>query len=486
MNKNKALKLVKENEDQILSNWLSELDSNPNIPKESFKQKKNLKTYSKSFLKQLVTTFQVEDIPDLDQNKLRPIISVWHKLLQSQISQGFTTKETAMLIYALKASLKKLVENNENFNLQKDDMRKLEQLLDILGILTFEIYSVEKEKLITRQTKQIQYLQTNTKNQDQIIGASPKMKEVYKAVGLVLENDITVLVEGESGTGKDLIATIIHINSNRKNKPLIILNCGAIPKDITESELFGHEKGAFTGADERKLGKFELADGGTLFLDEVGELSLEIQVKLLRAIQNREIERVGGTQKIKINTRIIAATNKSLKQLVDNGKFRLDLYYRLNVFPIEVPALRDRKEDIIPLTMHFLEKYSKEFSLPEVELTHDAEQYLLNQNWEGNIRELENLIQRSLILSQGQAITSTIFESKPGQYNDHPLLLNEVATTPSVQLSNTTITTLDEVEKQAIKKALTIKESNMLQTAKSLGISRTTLYKKIEKYNIKV
>ena len=214
------------------------------------------------------------------------------------------------------------------------------------------------------------------------------------------------------------------------------------------------------------------------------ELPLDLQVKLLRAIQNREIERVGGIQKLKINTRIIAATNKSLKSLVDNKKFRLDLYYRLNVFPIEVPSLRDRKEDIIPLTQHFLKKYAKEFSLPEVALTGDAEQYLLNQYWEGNIRELENLVQRSLIFSQGQTITSAILESKPGQC-DQPLLLTKESSSKSPSIaSDLTIEPLEETEKKAIQHVLTLKNGNMLQAAKSLGISRTTLYKKIEKYKL--
>ena len=193
---------------------------------------------------------------------------------------------------------------------------------------------------------------------------------------------------------------------------------------------------------------------------------------------------MGGIQKLKINTRIIAATNKSLKSLVDNKKFRLDLYYRLNVFPIEVPSLRDRKEDIIPLTQHFLKKYAKEFSLPEVALTGDAEQYLLNQYWEGNIRELENLVQRSLILSQGQTITSAILESKPGQC-DQPLLLTKESSSKSPSIaSDLTIEPLEETEKKAIQHVLTLKNGNMLQAAKSLGISRTTLYKKIEKYKL--
>lgn len=481
----KALELVKQNQDLILKGWLDELDNNPSIPRHNIGQKNNLETYSKGFLNDLIKTFQTEDIPSFNKESLSPIISLWHKLLQNQMSQGFSTKDTAMLIYTLKTSLVKINQSQKGVLIEEEELEKIEQLLDLLGILTFEIYSVEKEKLISRKTNQIQYLQTNKNDSTNVIGSSPSMHAVFKAIGLVLENDITVLIEGESGTGKDLIANIIHNNSKRKHNPLVTLNCGAIPKELIESELFGHEKGSFTGADERKLGKFELADGGTLFLDEIGELSVDLQVKLLRALQNKEIERVGGTQKIHINTRIIAATNRNLKQLVDEGKFRLDLYYRLNVFPIEMPALRDRKEDILPLAQYFLEKYAKEFNMTLPQLSQDAEKYLLNLPWEGNIRELENLMQRSLILSQGQIITSTLLESKPGHYDPQLLLDSPTENSEETKVFQANkIETLETIEKQAIEHALTIKKRNMMQVAKALGISRTTLYKKIEKYGL--
>lgn len=481
----KALELVKQNQDLILKGWLDELDNNPSIPRHNIGQKNNLETYSKGFLNDLIKTFQTEDIPSFNKESLSPIISLWHKLLQNQMSQGFSTKDTAMLIYTLKTSLVKINQSQKGVLIDEEELEKIEQLLDLLGILTFEIYSVEKEKLISRKTNQIQYLQTNKNDSTNVIGSSPSMHAVFKAIGLVLENDITVLIEGESGTGKDLIANIIHNNSKRKHNPLVTLNCGAIPKELIESELFGHEKGSFTGADERKLGKFELADGGTLFLDEIGELSVDLQVKLLRALQNKEIERVGGTQKIHINTRIIAATNRNLRQLVDEGKFRLDLYYRLNVFPIEMPALRERKEDILPLAQYFLEKYAKEFNMTLPQLSQDAEKYLLNLPWEGNIRELENLMQRSLILSQGQMITSTLLESKPGHYDPQLLLDSPTENSEETKVFQTNkIETLETIEKQAIEHALTIKKRNMMQVAKALGISRTTLYKKIEKYGL--
>jgi len=307
------------------------------------------------------------------------------------------------------------------------------------------------------------------------------MKAVYQAVGLVLDNDITVLLEGESGTGKDLVANLIHDHSKRKNKPLVTVNCGAIPKELVESELFGHEKGAFTGASEKRIGKFELAQEGTLFLDEISELELPLQVKLLRAIQNREIERVGGSEPIKINVRIIAATNQDLKQRVETGKFRLDLYYRLHVFPISIPPLRDRKTDIIPLASYFIEKYAVQFGIETPALTSDAKDYLLNQKWEGNVRELENVIQRSVVISQGNPITSMTLQLKPGKAE--PSL--SIAPAPQKMLpEGNQVVPLDTLEKQAIELALKLKKGNVRQTARALGISRTTFYNKAKKYHI--
>ena len=364
---------------------------------------------------------------------------------------------------------------------------KLEQLLDILGILTFEMYSVENEKLISRQSQQIHYLQThNLDLEGKLIGSSVAINEVFKAIGLVLENDLTVLLEGESGTGKDLIATIIHSNSKRNKKPFIAINCGAIPRELIESELFGHEKGAFTGADTQRIGKFELAHEGTLFLDEIGELPLDLQVKLLRVLQNREIQRVGGSNVIPINVRIIAASNRSLKALVDDKLFRLDLFYRLNVFPISIPPLRDRDNDVIDLASHFIDKYSSQFNVKKPSLTEDAKQFLLNQHWEGNIRELENCIQRSVVLAQGQPISSALLNMQPGQtYQQINQAKGHLLPSP-INDAPSEVLTLDEVEKKAIIHALNVKNGNIMQVAKALGVSRTTLYSKIQKYNIHV
>lgn len=237
-----------------------------------------------------------------------------------------------------------------------------------------------------------------------IIGNSSQMITVFDYIRKVAPSDTSVLVLGESGTGKEKIAQSIHTLSPRKNKPLVIINCGAIPENLAESLLFGHEKGAFTGAMDKRIGKFELADGGTIFLDEIGEMPMELQVKLLRVLQEREIERIGGASPIKIDVRIIAATNKNLEEEVAAGRFRMDLYYRLHVFPIIVPSLKKRKEDIPELANHFIKVYSEKMGRKSPVLSDFALQQITNYNWPGNIRELEHVIQRAILLTDGNTI----------------------------------------------------------------------------------
>jgi len=241
-------------------------------------------------------------------------------------------------------------------------------------------------------------------NFDGIIGNSPALIMVLDNIGMVATANISVLILGESGTGKERVAQSIHKLSPRKNKPIITVNCAALPLELIESELFGHEKGAFTGATDKRTGKFELADGGTIFLDEVGELPLDSQVKLLRVLQEKEIEHVGGSKTIKVDVRVIAATNKNLEKEVAEGRFRLDLYYRLNVFPIELPALRERKEDIGPLAQHFVKKYALEMSKDVSIISKEVLKQLEAYNWPGNIRELEHLLQRSVLMTQGPVV----------------------------------------------------------------------------------
>lgn len=250
-------------------------------------------------------------------------------------------------------------------------------------------------------------------NFDEIIGASKSLKEVLSKVNMVAATDATVLIRGETGTGKELIARCVHNSSERKDRPLIKVNCPAIPSGLIESELFGHEKGAFTGALTKKIGKFELADGGTIFLDELGDLPLEAQAKLLRVLQEREFERVGGNETFNVDVRVIAATNRDLEEAVKEGKFRADLFYRLNVFPIDLPSLRDRTEDIPVLSNYFMDKYSKRNGKEISSISEESIEKLKGYNWPGNIRELENIIERVVILCTKDElnISENIFNS---------------------------------------------------------------------------
>tara|TARA_B100000427_G_scaffold64329_1_gene50930 strand:+ start:3976 stop:5427 length:1452 start_codon:yes stop_codon:yes gene_type:complete len=480
MEKNKSLNIYQSDEDHVISALMNELSTNPQLQSSNLLKNENTKQFSKQFLNQVMTQFDSNQLSTPSKKVMESILSLWHLLTKDLMQGGFSTKDTAMLIYAFKTSIQNL--KSKQTLSETSPLFNCEPLLDLLGILTFEMYSLENERLISRKNEQINYLQKQeSKFSSELIGNSTAMKNVYKAIGLVLDNDLTVLLEGESGTGKDLIATTIHKNSKRDTKPFVTINCGAIPKDLIESELFGHEKGAFTGATEKRIGKFELADGGTLFLDEIGELPLDLQVKLLRVLQNKQIERIGGDRSISINVRIIAATNQSLKKKVDNKTFRLDLYYRLNIFPIYIPPLRQRKEDIQKLTEFFMNKYAKELGIIPPEISHDALLYLENQSWEGNIRELENIIQRSLVLAQGNPITSNILSILPGQ--TEPSLTEKKITLLSEPKN--IIHPLHILEKQAIENALTIKKGNVFQVAKALDISRTTLYNKMKKYGIK-
>ncbi|KAF2339008.1 sigma 54-interacting response regulator [Flavobacterium nitrogenifigens] len=295
---------------------------------------------------------------------------------------------------------------SRNLNVYSPEhLRILNSLEPIFCQFIAKIYS--KEDLNLPQ-KKVEIKNTKPVNTEEdfggIIGNSSQMNSVFNYIRKVAPSDTSVLVLGESGTGKEKIAQSIHALSPRKEKPLVIINCGAIPENLAESLLFGHEKGAFTGALDKRIGKFELADGGTIFLDEVGEMSLELQVKLLRVLQEREIERVGGSSPMKVDVRIIAATNKNLEEEVAAGRFRMDLYYRLHVFPIMVPPLKKRKEDIPDLANHFIEVYSDKMGRKAPILSDAAVQQIMNYNWPGNIRELEHVMQRAILLTEGNTI----------------------------------------------------------------------------------
>lgn len=303
-----------------------------------------------------------------------------------------------------------------------------------------------------------------------MIGKSKRMQDVFRFVERVASSDISILIYGESGTGKEVVAQAIHQQSQRKEHPFIVVNCAAIPDSLLESELFGHEKGAFTGAHLLKRGKFELADGGTLFLDEIGELAPALQVKLLRFLQDRKIDRVGGTSPIELDVRIIAATNRDLEKDVCNRIFREDLYYRLKVVPIELPPLRERKDDIIPLAQHFIKQSCRDHRKPPKSLSSAAEGALLMSSWPGNVRELENLISRAVVLSTGPILTPT----------DLGLSSNQVSTDVNLKFAK------KAMEIDFVTRALSRNRGIISRAARDLGISRVNLYELIERYNIRI
>lgn len=317
--------------------------------------------------------------------------------------------------------------------------------------------------------------ESSAPTKDRLIGSSGKMQEILKIIGKVAPTDTTVLLQGESGTGKELIANAIQRHSNRSEFPFIKVNCGALPEPLLESELFGHEKGAFTGAVKTRLGRFELADKGTIFLDEVNTLPQSTQVKLLRILQNLTFEKVGGETTQKVDVRIVAATNKNLEELVKTGEFREDLYYRLNVLHITVPSLREHPEDIPQLTEHFLKKYRGDHNIM---ISKEAMNQLMNYHWPGNVRELENVIQRAVVMTMGDIITkndlpfsmTTISESVTESYLDEDKL-------PFKNI-------IQRVEKDLIIEALNRTDGNQTMAAELLDINRRLLYSKIKKYNI--
>jgi two-component system, NtrC family, response regulator AtoC len=331
-------------------------------------------------------------------------------------------------------------------------------------------------------TQEIERLRDNVKQEysfSNIISADNKMQDVFKLVNKVLNNEITVLIYGESGTGKELIARAIHYNGNRKDKPFIVVNCASIPRELLESELFGHEKGSFTGAHQRKLGKFELAHGGTLFLDEVGELEMLLQAKLLRVIQEKEFERVGGTELIKSDVRIISATNRDLKHAVDNKQFREDLFYRLNSFPIYIPPLRYRRGDILILAQNFLDVFNKKLNKQMKGFSKKALKLIYEYNWPGNVREMENTIERCLIICEKDVI----------DIDDLPVHIRQsengsAADLNGVLFTDENIIPFEKLKEEAIRHALKITNGNIVESAKKLQLGRATIYRLMEKYNI--
>jgi two-component system, NtrC family, response regulator AtoC len=325
-----------------------------------------------------------------------------------------------------------------------------------------------------------------------LVGDSQPMRSIYEMVARVADSPSTVLITGESGTGKELIAKALHRGSSRRDRPLIKVNCAAIPKDLVESELFGYERGAFTGAVSSKPGRFELADGGTLFLDEIGEVPVEMQVKLLRAIQESEFERVGGIKTLRVDVRLIAATNRDLKQLIAEGKFREDLYYRLAVVPIVLPPLRDRREDIPLLVKHFIDKYDQRLGKKVEGIEEEALQVLMGYAWPGNIRELENLMERSVLFADGPVIQASALPDslrEKGAQPPTPIAavgpLGAIAAPSGASMKEIVRQAQAELERELIARALEETGGNVTRAAKRLQISRKSLQVKMKELGLR-
>jgi two-component system NtrC family response regulator len=336
-----------------------------------------------------------------------------------------------------------------------------------------DLYKLKRENLNLRHEVSRKYQFGN------IIGKSPVMLKLYEMIEKVAGTKATVLITGETGTGKELVAKAVHYNSPRKNNAFVSVNCAAIPETLLESELFGHEKGSFTGAIAMRKGRFELADGGTIFLDEIAEMPTALQAKLLRALQEMEFERVGGTKTLKIDVRVIAASNKDLKKEVEAGTLREDLYYRLNVMHLRLPPLRERPDDIPLLAAHFLQKYSQELGKGGLEISPAVMRGLYTRYWPGNVRELEHVIERAVILASGREITPADMASESQEIENIDLDIDRFIPM-QVKLNEA----LEEVEAKMIKRALARAGNVQAHAAAMLGITKSLLQYKMKKYNI--
>ncbi len=362
----------------------------------------------------------------------------------------------------------------ERFHLQRENTRLQQQLAEYAGLLSREAHGAF--------------------NFGEIVGESPPLQAVLKRVGQVAPTTSTVLLRGETGTGKEMVARAIHINSQREARPFVRVNCAALSPGVLESELFGHEKGAFTGAMARRPGRFELADGGTLFLDEVGDLPTDVQVKLLRVLQEREFERVGGVDTIKVDVRVISATHRDLEQMIGEGKFREDLYYRLNVFSIALPPLRERLGDLPVLCEHFIQKFSSATGKRLTSIAPDALAMLAGYPWPGNVRELENVIERALILAQGTEVTSADLDfgrrlAGGTQPTVSAPTFTAAAPAPApINAAGSQARSLNkrlsEQERGEIVAAVEQAQGNIAHAARALGINRSTLYYRMRKHGL--
>ena len=331
----------------------------------------------------------------------------------------------------------------------------------------------DQQRQLEEENKRLQSELRDRFRPANLIGSSSEMEAVLDLTDQVSKSNATVLVRGESGTGKELIAHAIHINSLRANKPYVKVNCAALPEGVIESELFGHEKGAFTGAVNARKGRFELANNGTIFLDEIGYISLTTQVKLLRVLQEKEFERVGGTETLKCDVRVIAATNRNLEELMGSGAFLQDLYYRLNVFPIHIPPLRERRSDIVQLANHFISKYNEMHGKRIARISTPAIDMMMSYHWPGNVRELENCIERAILLSNDDVI-----------HGHHLPPTLQTAEASGTIHTGTLQETLDNVERDLILDALKSARGNCAKAARALGVTERVMGLRVEKHNI--
>ncbi|MFZ6006723.1 MAG: sigma-54-dependent transcriptional regulator [Nitrospirota bacterium] len=405
-------------------------------------------------------------MPEMDGLEVLRKIKESHPKVQVIMMTAFSTTEKAIEAIKLGAYdyLAKPFDNDELLIRAKDAIKTREMMEEVVTFDEVKDYA----------------------GGERIIGKSPAMLDIYKQIGRAAPTDATVLIKGENGTGKELVARAIYHYSNRSSKPFLAINCAAIPEQLLESELFGYERGAFTGADFKRIGKFEQCSGGTIFLDEIGDMPVGLQAKLLRILQDGKFQRLGGTETIETNVRIIAATNKDIEDMVKNNTFREDLYYRINVVTINVPPLRERKEDIKELVHYFIQKYNKKLGKTIKGITADALKKLEEHTWHGNVRELENVVQKTIVFCNSDYLSSECCE----ELHMQSLLRNSCVSTEHAIQNVVELAFKDgcqerfqdivsTLEKSMVKRALELTKGNQVHAAKLLGISRNTLRKKL-------
>lgn len=383
-------------------------------------------------------------------------------------------KERVMVTQVTQTDRKLMVIANPIFNEDGEIVRVVSISKDITDLHQLERELELTKELMERYEKELSELRQVNLDDYEVVASSKTMQELFQLVARVAKVDSTVLILGESGVGKEIIAKMLHGEGNRREGPFIKINCGAIPETLLESELFGYEKGAFTGADRKgKPGLVELAHQGTLFLDEIAELPLNLQVKILRLLQEQEFVRVGGVRPIKVDIRIVTATNRDIEQMVEEGTFRRDLYYRLNVVPIRVPPLRERREDIPALVHHFLQRFSRKYARSR-HLTPETMEFLFNYSWPGNVRELENIIERIVVITEGTTVTTADLpaELRPGDRKNLKVRVNGI-----IPLRVAT----ESVEEQLVMKAMN-RYKNTYKAAEALGVNQSTVVRKMQKY----